>query len=131
MNYNSRYRAKFAPISHWKEDETKRGFIPVLFDGEIRMARPIFQLGQFKVPSKEFVEQYGDTVAVLVEILDEDEGILAWSGFTYWEGVTPDSTKNNYPYTNILHYDENWKIEVCNEINLNYFLIEHIDGTLN
>lgn len=111
MRKHSRYRARFADPSYWDSlDETKRGFIPVEFQGEIRWARPIFGFSSFIVPTKEFCTQNRDKIALIVEFLDEDEGLLAWSGMTYWEGQVPEEVTESYPLQKLHYLDENWKI---------------------
>lgn len=129
-NYPNRYTARFAPLEYWDNtDPTKRGFIPVEFEDEIVWARPIFRLGEFMVPTKEFVQQNIDTVAVVVEVLDNQEGKLAWSGFTYWEEATPKDTQEHYPYQKILYADEQWKVFCDSREEEPIFFIEHADGT--
>jgi len=131
MSYNNRYTAKFAPLKHWdRTDKTKRGFIPVRFEGEIVWARPIFQIGSFTVPTKEFVAENIDKVAVIVETLDGSNGKLAWSGFTFWKDSTPEDTQEDYPYQKIIYSDEHWEVFTHTGEGKNKFHIKHSDGTL-
>lgn len=131
MKNNTRYRARFAKEEFWKDpDSTKRGFIPVEFMGEVRFARPIFGFGQFVVPTKEFAAANRDKIAVIVEPLDENEGILAWSGMTYWEEQVPDDVIEEYPYEKLLYLDESWKIFEHSGEKKQEFTVENIvDGT--
>lgn len=109
----TRYIAEFAPLEFWSDDKSKRGYIPVLFQTAISYAKPIFQFGQFIVPSKAFVERFSNNIGVIVEPLNNNFNELAWSGFTYISELTPDF-KEFYPDRKMLYYDENWFFELNN-----------------
>lgn len=128
--YKTRYTARFAPLEYWDTaDQTKRGFIPVEFEGEIVWARPIFNMGSFTVPTKKFVEENRDKVAVIVEVLDGYAGKLAWSGFTYWEGKTPKDTQEEFPFQKIVYSDEQWQVFINTNAEHPTFNLTNIDGT--
>ena len=126
-----RFRAKFAPIDYWDNDPKRRGFIPILHRDNVSWARPVYDLGSFKIPTREFVEKNSDTVAVIVEMLDgPDSGLLAWSGFSFWEGKGPEDVRSDdYPYVSTIYYDEEWKIVKSSKPSENGFRIEHSDGS--
>ena len=129
--YRTRYTARFAPLEYWDNlDKTKRGFIPVEFEEEIVWARPVFQMGSFSVPTKEFVEQNIENVAVVVEPLDGSIGKLAWSGFTYWKDHTPEDTQDEYPFQKILYSDEKWQVFANTNPEHPSFKLSNLDGTI-
>lgn len=121
----TRYIAEFAPLEYWTDDSSKRGYIPIVFQSNISFAKPIFQFGQFIVPSKTFVERFSNFIGVIVEPLNNNINELAWSGFTYISELTADF-KEFYPDRKMLYFDENWNFELNNFKEEEFYKIKFI-----
>jgi len=121
----TRYIAEFAPIEYWVDDVNKRGYIPVKFQSNISYVKPIFQFGQFIVPSKTFVQKFSNFIGVIVEPLNNDFNNMAWSGFTYLSKVSTDFD-TFYPDLKMMYFDENWNFLLNNFKDEEYFRIIYL-----
>jgi len=107
------YLADPAPAELWRDDITRSGYIPIMFEGRITIARPTFPIGQIVIPSYEFIEKYGTMIQIIVAPLDQDIGQLTWLGFTYTDFPIGD-VKSEYPYHNVVYFDERWEMSASN-----------------
>lgn len=121
----TRYVAEFAPLEFWTDDMSKRGYIPVKFQSNISYVKPIFQFGQFIVPSKTFVERFSNFIGVIVEPLNNNFNDMAWSGFTYISQLSNDFD-TFYPDMKMMYFDENWNFLLNNFKNEEYFKIVYL-----
>ncbi len=124
----TRYIAEFAPLDLWVDDETKLGYIRVIYDNQVVLARPIFQGLSFVVPTKEFVTKYRNYIRVIVEPLNNSTTLLGWSGFTLVD-LPLGGLDTNYPYAKMLYMDEMWTSALSTKEDGNYFTIYHDDQT--
>jgi hypothetical protein len=123
------YLADPAPAAMWRDDITRKGYIPIIFEGRITIARPCFPANQIIIPSLEFIELYGPMIRIIVGPLDQDIGQLAWFGFAYADFPIRDSF-DNYPYHNVVYFDERWVMSADNMKDKNTFrLIYTADQT--
>jgi len=111
--------AMFADPSDWQDDFTKRGYIFVEYLGIVRPARPKFGLGTFKVPTKDFVAKFRNSLLVSIQILNDDPSQLYWDGIFLHDGdlkggaTASDNYVNitesdKYPYYDIIDQNEDW-----------------------
>jgi len=90
------------------------GFIPVYFRNEVRWARPVLNTHEIRIPTKEWISKYGDSLGIYVqESIIEGISTLWWLGFCLFENNSLNAEfDDEYPYLKILHFDESW-IELC------------------
>jgi len=100
---------------YWEiQDPKKMGFIPVYFRNEVRWARPVLNTHEIRIPTKEWISKYGDSLGIYVqESIIEGISTLWWLGFCLFENNSLNAEfDDEYPYLKILHFDESW-IELC------------------
>jgi len=89
-------------------DPTKMGYIPVYFKNEVRLAKPILNPFELKIPSKEFISKYGKSMGIYV-YKDPETSVLWWTGFCLYKNQTLlQEFNDDYPYIRINHMDEKW-----------------------
>lgn len=97
-------------LQHWENpDIEKMGYIPVFYNHEIRLAKPLLPAMALKVPSKEWVEKYGEGIGIYVHPAEEDSGLLWYTGYCLFKGNSLfEDFDEEYPYMRISHFDESW-----------------------
>lgn len=94
---------------HWDTpDSDKMGHIPIYLRNEVRLAKPIMNPFELKVPTKEFAIKYGSSLGIYV-YEDTSSGTIWWTGFClYKNNELFQEFVDNYPYVKINHVDEMW-----------------------
>jgi len=92
------------------------------------------RFGSFEMPSKEWIEKYGDTLRVWIvgqSTPDERDrnAYLVWDGFTFIEGQLPEEALTGFPYVR-MSFTENWKIIIDDTPGANSLKILHADGSV-
>ena len=98
-------------LTKWDiKDSSKMGFIPVFYKHEIRWAKPSMEAMSLKIPTRKWVEKYGESVGIYVyESIDEGVSTLWWTGFCLFKGSSiSDDFTEEYPNLRITHFDESW-----------------------
>jgi hypothetical protein len=101
-----KYVVKMAPKEYWDtfEDYDKMGIVPVLFGGRIYRAIPLSK--NFRPITKEFAKKYRDTLGVVIQFVDGDLAKMVWTDFIFWKDKIPFGVLEDYPYRDILLFDE-------------------------
>jgi len=124
--------ARISP--NYEPDANKIGWLRVIYHGELRWAMPKMRFGSFEMPSKEWIDKYGDSLRVWIvgqttpDERDED-AYLVWDGFTFIEGKLPDEALSGFPYVRMT-FTENWKIITDDTPGSNLLKILHADGSV-
>ncbi|MCS7014452.1 MAG: hypothetical protein NZM05_12590 [Chloroherpetonaceae bacterium] len=115
------YFAQFAPLSQ-TYDSSGDGSILISVNGEIHRAYPCFQVGEFDVPSRRFIETYRDKIGIWVTKTDDDKYVylgFAWKNVNFndldsvptkWMRLVKDTYENltaDYPYVRF-KVSEDW-----------------------
>lgn len=126
--------ARFADGEFYQDDPSKRGFIRVEFHGSIITAYPSNETMWLSIPSREWIEKYGDSVWALIEQLEDDPRYYSWVGIAI---LSPPQTDDedfaewlaDYPYVR-MYFTENWKYIFNDTEGRNTYRIKHEDGTV-
>lgn len=127
------YLAKISQEHYEVDDERGIGWLKVEYKGTIRWALPKMRFGAFEMPSKEWIEKYGESLGVWIvndDVADERESerYLVWDGFTFLKGNLPKEAFDEYPYVR-LYFTENWKMLFSDMKEKHRFIIQYIDGS--
>jgi len=126
--------ARFAGGEFYQDDASKRGFVGVEFDGNIIRAYPANETMWLAVPSREWIEKYGDSLWALIERFEDDPRYWCWCGVAIL--VNPQTEDESftewladYPYVR-MYFTENWKYIFNDTEGRNTYRITHEDGTV-
>lgn len=127
------YLARIAK-TEFQHDDQKIGWLKVIYKGEVRWAMPKMRFGAFEMPTKEWIEKFGDTLGVWIvsqSAYDDRnrEAYLVWDGFAFFEGKVPQEALDGFPYVR-MWFTENWKIIVDDTKDKNVFKVVHADGSV-
>jgi hypothetical protein len=103
-----------------KLDDTKIGWLRVIFHGNIRWARPAYPKGCFTPPTKAFLDKYREKLGVWVAPQwssndDEQSCHLVWTAFSpFGAQVLPPDVEAGFPAKQFF-YTANWELLVDDE----------------
>ena len=125
------FLTKPAPVALWGKyvDPLNMGHIPIVFQGSVVVAKPLFNGMKFQVPSKEFIEAYFEDIGIYVQVAKDNPSRIWWTGFTFFENKCFEELLSDYPYARSLYYDEQWKVIANAKDGSNYLRITHNDGS--
>jgi len=126
--------ARFAGGEFYEDDPSKRGFVKVVLDGNVIRAYPANETMWLSIPSREWVEKYGDALWALVERVEDDPRYWCWRGIAILlnpqiEDGAFDEWLADYPYVR-MYFTENWKYIFNDTEGRNTFRLVHEDGTV-
>ena len=104
IDANSSYVVKMAPDEFWSDDPEKLGYVPVVFGGSIYQALPVS--AQFCPLSSDFARKYRDKLGVVIQFIGSDLARIVYTGFVFWKDRMPFGVLDDFPYQNILYFDE-------------------------
>jgi hypothetical protein len=115
-------------------DADKIGWLMVVYKGELRWAMPKMRFGAFEMPTKEWVDKYGDLVGVWIVGQTtpderEKESFLVWDGFTFLAGKVTQEALEDFPYVRMF-FTENWTMLFNDTADKNLFKVVHLDGSI-
>jgi hypothetical protein len=127
------YLARIA-VDEYKLDDEKIGWLRVHYKGQLRWAMPKMRFGAFEMPSKEWVEKYGNLLGVWIVGQTtpderEREAFLVWDGFAFLPGKVPQEAVEGFPYVR-MYFTENWTMLFSDKKDENRFVLKHLDGSL-
>ncbi len=127
------YLAKVSKDQYEVDEERGIGWLKVEYKGTVRWALPKMRFGSFEMPTKEWIEKYGDWLGVWIvndDVADERESerYLVWDGFTFLKGSLPQEAVDEYPYVR-LYFTENWKMLFSDHADTHRFVLQYIDGS--
>ena len=121
-------------VEEYQLDDEKIGWILVWYKGELRWAMPKMRFGAFEVPTKEWVDKYGQSLGVWIvgQTTPDDrdtQAYLIWDGFAFLndEKVPPEAL-DGFPYVR-MQFTESWKMVWNDKEDSNAFRVTHEDGS--
>ena len=122
-------------VNEYEIDSQKIGWLWVWYKGELRLAMPKMRFGAFEMPSKEWVDKFGNLLGVWIvgqttpDPRDE-EAYLVWDGFAFLNGSTvPKEALDSFPYVR-LYFTESWTMVFNDKKDENVFKVLHQDGSV-
>lgn len=136
-----KYRARLTTNSFFEDDANKLGWIKVVFHDEVRWAMPHWDLGHMRIPTKEWMQKFGDYIFVWVEKIEDSEH-LCWTGWALLQLPANDEDGQqlttypselldsiaSYPYVQ-LWFTESWTMSIDDTKDKNKFTVSHLDGS--
>jgi len=127
------YECRLATNEFFQEDADKMGYIMVEHRGRTFWARPMLPFGEFRVPTREWIEKYAkvtqDDCAIGVYCMNVNrEAYMVWTGFVIYKDKLPDEAKTNYAYRRYI-FTENWTQIIDDKDGHNIYTIKHSDGS--
>lgn len=136
-----KYRARLTKGAFFEDDTDKLGWIKVVYNDEVRWAMPHWDIGQIKIPTKEWMEKFGSYIFIWVDKVDDSE-YLCWTGWALLKLPANDGdgkqltsypselleTITSYPYVQ-LWFTENWTMTIDDTADKNKFTLAHSDGS--
>jgi hypothetical protein len=105
------YESKIAAQEYWdKLPELNYGNIPIEFDGQVVIAKPLFDPFSLKIPSKEFIQKYRDSIKLVVRVAHDHNACIWWEKFVFTKDSEIFKDLGAHSYRSILYFDEDWKV---------------------